>query len=260
MTARVADRARDAGLAVLILAAAGGHAAAADAAAPARPDGAFGIDISDHQGAIDWTALPADEVGYIFIRATYGTHVDDDFVAYWQHAGALHIPRGIYHFYRNGEHPVDQAATLIGALQMAGGFAAGDLVPVVDVENNARYDPPLTDAADTQSYVADLCTFVGAVEQVLGVRPIIYTSASYWQQLGAPDGFEHHPLWVAEYGVAAPNLPTGWDHYDIWQYGTATVAGITTAVDGNVSHPAVADLAKLGRDAVPAGERCGGAG
>lgn len=257
MSALSADRALGAGVAALILAAAGPAAAASDAA-PTRPDGAFGIDISEHQGAIDWSALPAGEIGYIFIRATYGTHVDDDFVAYWQQAGALHIPRGIYHFYRNGQHPVDQAATLVGVLQMAGGFAAGDLVPVVDVENNARYDPPLTDAADIQAYVADLCTFVGAVEQVLGVRPIIYTSASYWQQLGEPAGFSHHPLWVAEYEVPAPNLPSGWDSYDIWQYGTATVAGISTAVDGNVAHSSVADLASLGRDPAPAGDRCGG--
>jgi lysozyme len=232
-------------------------AESASSATPARPDGTFGVDISQHQGTIDWTALAGEEVGYIFIRATYGTHVDPAFADNWGNAGAQSLPRGVYHFYRNGQHPLDQAATLIGALQMAGGLAAGDLPPVVDVENNAQYDPPLKDADDISAYVADLCAFVGEVERFLGVRPIIYTSASYWTFLGEPDGFGYHPLWVAEYGVDTPNLPQGWERYDIWQFGTWTVAGIDAPVDGNVTHEAVTDIAAMGRDPAPTDDRCG---
>lgn len=49
---------------------------------------------------------------------------------------------------------------------------------------------------------------------------------------GTQPGLAEHPLWIAEYGVAAPQLPAGWSRWHLWQYqGDATVPGVEKTAD-----------------------------
>ena len=48
-----------------------------------------GVDVSHHQGAIDWRALAADNVAFAYIKATEGAdHIDTRFAFNWREAEA----------------------------------------------------------------------------------------------------------------------------------------------------------------------------
>src|ERR687883_942901 len=95
------------GLAVLVLASCAGQNQYAQTAvtrvhprvarAQARP--IQGIDVSRHQGRIDWASVSAAGTQFAFIKATEGgDHMDERFLENWQGAKAAGIPRAAYHF------------------------------------------------------------------------------------------------------------------------------------------------------------------
>lgn len=57
-----------------------------------------GIDVSHHQGEIDWFALPGQDVDFAYIKATEGgDHRDRLFARNWEEARQAEIARGAYH-------------------------------------------------------------------------------------------------------------------------------------------------------------------
>jgi lysozyme len=195
-----------------------------------------GIDVSDHQGTVDWNAVQQAGKVFVFIKATDGiTWTDPDFAANWSGAEAAGLLRGAYHFYETDDDPTAQAQNFLNAVQLA----PGDLPPVVDIE---RFD---TGGTASQT-VKDLQTWLDVVEQATGRTPIIYTSHGFWNSLGT-SAFGLYPLWIAEYGVQSPTLPAGWASWTFWQFSeSGTVAGISGSVDLNVFNGSLAELTALG--------------
>lgn len=194
-----------------------------------------GIDVSDHQGTVDWTAVQQAGKVFVFIKATDGiTWTDPDFATNWSGARAAGLLRGAYHFYETDDDPTAQAQNFLNAVQLE----PGDLPPVVDIEK-------LDSGSTASQTVQDLQTWLDVVEKATGRVPIIYTSHGFWSSLGT-SAFGSYPLWIAEYGVQSPTLPAGWAGWTFWQYSeTGTVSGITGSVDLNVFSGTLADLAAL---------------
>src|SRR5262245_17581145 len=60
----------------------------------------YGIDVSAHQGDIEWTRVAADDIEFVYVKATEGRDfVDARFAANWWDAGAAGLDRGAYHFF-----------------------------------------------------------------------------------------------------------------------------------------------------------------
>lgn len=197
-------------------------AAACDLPTSPEPADAIvrGIDVSRWQGTIDWNAVAGDDVGFAFIKATEGgDYTDPRFTANWAGARQARVLRGAYHFYRPQTSAAKQAEHFLRTVALA----PGDLPPVLDVE--------VTDGASPDSIARGLRTWLQAVERATGRRPIIYTRASFWTaSVGA--ALPEYPLWVAHYGVSAPNLPSGWPSWTLWQFSDeGRVAGISGNVD-----------------------------
>ena len=80
-------------------------------------------------------------------------------------------------------------------------------------------------------------TWLRAVKDAFGVKPIIYTNASSWAALGDPASFAHkgYPLWVANWHVPKPQVPArDWagESWRIWQHASdGSVDGIEGHVD-----------------------------
>lgn len=183
---------------------------------------AQGIDVSFHQGTVDWPAVAQAGKVFAFIKATDGeTYVDPQFAANWAGAAAAGILRGAYHFFRAEDSPqsqVDLFWTTVGG--------TGELGLVVDVEE--------TMGVSNATLIANLTQFLEQLQQVSGRQPIVYTYATFWNGLGT-SAFGAYPLWIAEYEVAAPTIPSGWSSWKYWQSSqSGTVGGITGAVDLDV--------------------------
>lgn len=187
-----------------------------------NPTDVRGIDISHHQGVINWSKVAAENVVFAFTKATENVGFKDSFFdANWAAMKSNNILRGAYHFFRPKADAAKQAANFLNAV---GRLEPGDLPPVIDVEVN--------DGKGAAAIIAGVRTWVNAVEQALGRTPIVYTSASFWNaNLGGTDKFAECPLWVAHYtSKPAPNIPKGFTAYTIWQF---TEQGKVNGVNGN---------------------------
>ena len=90
-----------------------------------------GIDVSHHQGLIDWEAVSATKVQFVFLKATEGsTHVDRRFARNLRGARRVGIPVGAYHFLNAKSTIASQFANFYEHASPS----ELDLLPVVDVE------------------------------------------------------------------------------------------------------------------------------
>ena len=90
-----------------------------------------GIDVSHHQGAIDWKKVAGDGVAFAYLKATEGgDHRDRTFARNWREARAAGIAVGAYHFFTFCRPGAEQAANVLAVVP-----AAPDaLPPAVDLE------------------------------------------------------------------------------------------------------------------------------
>ena len=90
------------------------------AADRALQEGAIrGIDVSKYQGNINWTKVANSNVNFAFIRASYGTTNDPNFVTNAQNAHDNGIKVGAYHFatFQNSEQVKTEAQHFINRLK-----------------------------------------------------------------------------------------------------------------------------------------------
>lgn len=129
-----------------------------------------GVDVSRHQGDIDWHALAATDIRFAYIKATEGgDYVDPLFAQHWNGAGEAGLRRGAYHFFTLCRSGAQQAANFLRVAQRT------DLPPAVDLEHMGpcRRGPTMTDIP------GEVDAYLDAVEAGAGVRPILYTTREF---------------------------------------------------------------------------------
>jgi lysozyme len=179
-----------------------------------------GVDVSSYQGSVDWSAAKASGISFAFAKATEGeTLVDSTFAANWAGMKAAGVVRGGYHFFHPDESATAQASFVLSTV---GSLEAGDLPIVLDFET--------LDGVSEASAVADAVTFLQTVTQATGKTAILYMSAEFLS--GSYASLAPYPLWVANYGVSCPGLPSGWSSWTFWQDGdSGSVSGISGGTD-----------------------------
>lgn len=197
-----------------------------------------GIDISHHQGIINWKQLEKTResdtpLSFIFIKATEGgDHKDDRFDSNFAHAAEAGFIRGAYHFYNPSTDPIRQADFFIANVTLS----AGDLPPVIDIEVKPTRQQQST-------FYAQLSTFLYRLEAHYHVTPIIYTSYKYKEHYLSDPIFDRYPLWVAHYHVKELGYKGKWD---FWQHtDQAVIPGIPEKTDLNVFKGTAKDLQRL---------------
>lgn len=188
-----------------------------------------GIDVSHWQGTIDWAKVKAAGKTFAIAKATEGIGFEDD--AYDRNkAGAMAqgIKFGAYHFARPGSNnPVTEADWFVDTA----GYERGMLIPTLDLE--------LTGGLGTTALTNWVMAWLGRVDERLGVKPMIYTSPSFWRSyMGDSRWFADNGytvVWVAHWGVTSPSVPgSSWGgrSWTFWQYTSdGTVPGIAGRVD-----------------------------
>lgn len=216
----------------------------------AGPTTTYGIDVSRFQGDIDWDKVAASGVKFAFIQISRSlTDVDMKFDYNWQRAKDVGILRGAYQRFQPNEDALAQAELFLSKL---GPYQAGDLPPVLDVEDEDGMTPAQIEAG--------VRTWIDHVETELGVRPIIYTGYYFWRDEVASADFSEYPLWIANYGSDCPLVPEKWTTWTIHQYSsTATIPGITAnTVDVNKFNGTYAELQALAQPPACGDAACNG--
>lgn len=219
---------RKAGLAAVLLAACTPDPDAArsvQAAARLLPAGAEGIDLSHHNGAVDWARLGTQPLEFVYLKATEGAgHTDARFHENWLAATRLGWRTGAYHFYRLCREGAAQAENFIRQVEVR----AGTLPPAVDLEHAHNCAP----RGPRDATLAELRAFLQALETEYGQVPVIYTTPAFHAEWLAGEGFGRYPLWVRSLD-GPPALP-----YAIWQY---SMKGRVPGIDGPVDLNRAAD-------------------
>ena len=187
----------------------------AKAAAPLRA----GIDVSYHQGAIDWNAVKSSGVQFAFIRAgSYKSGTDAYFHQNMKGATAAGIPVGVY-VYSYAVTPEMAANEGLFAVTVAKDYPVS--LPIAYDIEDAYHRGMSKD--QLQALVNAFCRTV----QAAGYYPLVYSSKNWFEtRIGAVDW----DVWVAQYNSACSyGRP-----YAFWQCtSSGAVPGINGRVDMN---------------------------
>ena len=193
-----------------------------------------GIDVSKHQGVIDWNLVAQDGVEFAFIRVGnrgYGTGKmveDERFDANIQGASAAGIKVGVYYY--------SQAITREEVLEEAN-FVLEKIKPyeiscpvVFDVERVSGEPGRMNDISveERTEFTRLFCETI----QNAGYRPMIYHNTEMGAMMINLEPLEEYDKWFAAYSDQF-YYPY---EYKIWQYSqSGRVQGIKGAVDLNIS-------------------------
>ena len=184
-----------------------------------QPGERFGIDVSSHQGRIDWGKVSRDDIRFTYIKASEGGDlVDPRFRENWIGAGRAGLDRGAYHFFTLCTGGAAQARNFL----MAAPPVKSVMAPAVDLElaGNCKARP---DAVDVDR---ELDSFLLIVEQAWGQKVVLYVGDDFNHQYPGRRDLAR-PLWHRRF-LVHPDI-TGWS---IWQIsGFAHVEGISGRVD-----------------------------
>ena len=185
------------------------------------PNTVEGIDVSQYQGTIDWTAVKQSGRLFAITRIGDGYGQDPTFDRNWQGIKANGMIRGAYQYFRPGRDPGMQADIVVAKV---GRLQAGDLPVTADVEAD--------DGVAPATIAANLRTWMNRVQAGTGKVPMIYTGPYFWDNKVQSRDFTGNALWVANWGVNCPSLPAAWPGFRAWQYSsTGRVPGISGDVD-----------------------------
>jgi len=175
------------------------------------------LDLSHHNGSVDFTEVKESGVIGIIHKVTEGTSfVDNCYDKNKKAAKAAGLLWGAYHFLRPGN------------MQTQAEFFVASVGEYIDLY--------CADHEDDGVSVDDLKDFCNAVRDLVGLKPqvIIYSGHLLKEQVGDDEDAElaDYPLWLAQYTSGTPSWPTQiWPQWWLWQY---TEDGSCDGVNGDV--------------------------
>ncbi len=184
-----------------------------------------GIDVSHHQGIIDWQRVSQDScVQFVYIKATEGrTLIDKNYLQNVKGARKAGIPLGSYHYMTSQSSVVDQFRNYHEVVDRK----YQDIIPMIDIEEEGVKGWSKIEIQDS------LARMIQLIEQHYHCTPIIYTYTKFYNQNLAPR-FNGYHLFLARYNVYEP-VVSGAGNHNIWQHSDqGIIDGINTPVDLNV--------------------------
>lgn len=167
-----------------------------------------GIDVSKHQGTINWQVVARDKnIQFVYIKATEGASVvDKRYVRNLREAREAGLKVGSYHFFRGYKSPEEQFALFRRYVKKE----EQDLLPMVDVEELGNRH------VDRKRLQSSLSQFMELIKKEYGHYPLLYSQYRFYNQMLAPE-FNKYYIFMARYGNRKPHLKGG-GKYNVWQY------------------------------------------
>lgn len=179
-----------------------------------------GIDVSHHNGEIDFKKVADSGIEFVFIKSSEGiNHRDSLFIRNYDKAKEAGLKTGAYHYFRFDCDGVDQAVNFLQAV----GSRPNELGLVIDVESagNAKN----VSEEQVRKRLFNMVDYMN----LLGYRVMIYTNLDGYYDYIA-DNLPGYPLWICRFKEDPINA-----EWTFWQYDHhGEVPGIKGDVDINV--------------------------
>ena len=180
-------------------------------------NGKFVIDVSQHQGTINWDKVK-DKIAGAIIRCGYGddiaTQDDTQFARNLSECERLGIPHGVY-LYSYATTEAQAKSELSHVLRLIKGHKF-ELPIFIDVEEGG-----------TEHFAPRACRVVCEGLKKAGFTPGVYSALSWWNSYLTE--IKEYTRWVAHWN----DFCAYGGEYLIWQYGTEKIEGINGEVDSN---------------------------
>ena len=182
-----------------------------------------GIDVSVHQGIIDWAKVKADGVQFAILRCGYGSDIkyqdDGQFARNASECERLGIPYGVYLYsYANSIDKANSEADHV--LRLIKGCKL-DYPVFYDLEDAN------TTGKCSKALIADMAeVFCTKIERA-GYKVGIYANLNWFNNILTDKIFDLWDKWIAQYNKEC----TYKGKYTMWQY---TSSGKVNGINGNV--------------------------
>jgi lysozyme len=160
--------------------------------APSEPDTSllWGVDMSHHQGSVDWEEISKENPAFLIMKASEGsTFTDPRFRSNLKSAENKGIPVGAYHFFSYSSSGKAQAKHFLDVV----GEDAECRLLVLDVE----YRRNMYQMTNISKEISD---FMNLVKERTGKYPMIYSECSYYNRYLRPRFQNSLDRWICEFG------------------------------------------------------------
>lgn len=162
------------------------------------------IDVSNHQGTVNWDQVKASgRIGAI-CKATEGaSYSDPTFHPNFNALAARSMVRGAYHFARPNSNSASVEANYF--LNFVGSVQPYDIL-VLDIE------------VGTGGLSAWALEWLQIVKDRTGITPWVYSYGPFLSAHLTAPGLAAYPLWLAAYQGAQPPAHSPWTSLEAWQH------------------------------------------
>jgi lysozyme len=166
-----------------------------------------GIDVSRHQGNIDWNKIAEENIHFAYIKATEGTtYTDKNFDKNFTNAQKTNIKVGAYHFLSYDSSGPSQAENFIAKVPKLPGM----LPPMIDIEFDPATVLPTQEVSD--QIIAEL---IGIIEEFYGAKPVLYVNYDSYEMF-VRGKYQDYPIWICDINKPA-EMPED-QKVTLWQY------------------------------------------
>ena len=178
-----------------------------------------GIDVSNHNGPINWSTVKSSGIECVYIKATEGTtYVDSYLTSHYNGAKGEGLLTGFYHFLVGSSAPETQAENFYNNIK----DKENNFLPCLDLEHSSNEPDDFMDFA---------LRFIERFKALSNMNICIYASPSFIEE-NLDSRLSCYPLWCAHYGVDRPGFNKVWgSSYAGHQY---SEDGSVPGINGNV--------------------------
>lgn len=171
-----------------------------------------GIDVSEHNGTINWNDVVDDENEFVIIRLGWGNrHLDERFYDNFNGALQAGLKIGIYYYSEATSASEAAAEAEFAAYIMQDAGITPDMLEMgvwFDEENDSWKSERLTDSDE----ITDICTTFISTMEVAGYHCGLYANYDYLTNVIDMSRLAGVPVWCAQY-----NSQCDYDGAAIWQ-------------------------------------------
>lgn len=203
----------------------------------------LGIDVSHHNGHIDWQAVARDDRKFAIMKCQYEAQshrIDETFEYNYSEAGKYGLSRGVYIYIARASiaNPQADAEALLNHLK----GRALEYGIWLDLEDKSL-------EVKGKAFIRDLAFLYSDIFMKAGYYVGIYCNKDWYSRLIHEDLKRDFDFWIARYpkddnGRYNPTSSLNPSHYAVaWQYSSkGNVAGIKTRCDLNVDFDGIINL------------------
>lgn len=183
----------------------------------------YGIDVSSHQKPLDWAKVAADDISFVYVKATEGSgHTDSRFKNHWNGATKAGLRSGAYHYFSLCSPGKSQAKNFLEAMPNDTDM----LPPALDLE----FSPFCHKELSLDQVRKEIDDFLEIVATETKQTPILYVGDDFDKRYQIKGHYEGYTYWQLRY-LKRPTDPRDY----IWQVGGFfSIEGAEGGIDLNV--------------------------